>query len=812
MNRNHHLSAFGARGDRPVSFVARLDRDDLFFLTSIPGVAPAPGGVCCTWDIAPVVAKALGQPCPKPPVEWFMTDAEYDAEIAKLPGLGKYLSYGFSKPGGLRDYQKEGAVFLARRTAALNCDPMRCVAGETEISLRLGTQAQRRTISKLFKRQEEKRETWNAVVKVQSLATDARFNNQPIRYVRANPLCGVINSGYRPVVKVTATTGYEIRCTPEHKFYCPDDRGGFREVEAGKLRVGDPVMVLDTWPSVAPRYVVSVEDDGYAETFDLMAAAPLHSYVANGFVVANSGKSAQAIAGSVLLDARRVLVVAPAIVKYAWAAENAKWTGRSSVILDGRAGTKARLFCTTCLGVGRVVDKSTVSENWPPCPACRFRGRSRGYIPIKGRDAVHAAIEESSMVICNYDILTGQVETDATGTIFPRADLPGQGLILARHEFQVAVIDEIHSIRGFARDEARKGRTRRDRVCQAIDNIPYVWGLTGTLIYGFIIDTWGPIDCIFAGAATSRGDRKPFTWGKRYCDAQHGEYGWVDKGRSALADTELPERLKYFRIARPRSMILKDMPPKQRMVIRIDDEDAKKTWKIRVKAALDAESRIKAMMRKTYKIKQDKVVEMVIDELAEGNKVICYTFLKKSAHDLARAVNGAMTEKTVVTRLREAGAKIWWATGDIPVDGRIAMAAEFRLHPGAAVWVSTAKSVEVGISLNGATSVFYVDLDWTPATMQQAEDRCYEPGISRMTVLYFVVKGSIDEDMEAQLLPKLRAQDGATGEQAAQQMLTAFVGPTRKESARELLDRVKNEIIEVEDDDLLDDELEDEKD
>lgn len=52
-------------------------------------------------------------------------------------------------------------------------------------------------------------------------------------------------------------------------------------------------------------------------------------------------------------------------------------------------------------------------------------------------------------------------------------------------------------------------------------------------------------------------------------------------------------------------------------------------------------------------------------------------------------------------------------------------------------------------SFTAATTIWFADLTWTPSTLQQAEARCHRQGqmSAQVTNLYFVAKGTLDEDM-----------------------------------------------------------------
>jgi flavin-dependent thymidylate synthase len=105
----------------------------------------------------------------------------------------------------------------------------------------------------------------------------------------------VMESGVKPLLRLTTATGRSLRCSGDHAVLTPD---GWRK--AGELRVADAVMAAGTGPSsgeaqrVGPAgaaeadVLVSVVDDGEEMTYDLSVAGPWHNFLANGVVVHNS--------------------------------------------------------------------------------------------------------------------------------------------------------------------------------------------------------------------------------------------------------------------------------------------------------------------------------------------------------------------------------------------------------------------------------------------------------------------------------------------------------------------------------------------
>lgn len=496
-----------------------------------------------------------------------------------------------------------------------------------------------------------------------------------------------------------------------------------------------------------------------------------------------AGKCIQALSAAVLQGARKILIVGPAQALMGWAEEAARWLDTEAVLLRGRSGHSARQFCKVCMGSGR-------AANATYCPACRLgNGQSNGTKILRLGDPdpdreLTAALGRAQVVIVNYELLQGQNQRNSLGIIGAREDLPGWGPTLARYHFDVAVGDEIHQLRGWGTDRNRAGQTKRERFIQVVDRIPTVWGLTGTPVFGEIKDLWGPLDAVSRGAITGPG-RKWFKFTIRYANAHKGEHGWVYNGFSIYAETELPRRLIGTKIQRQRSEILAQMPPKQRIVHRI--EQSATTAKALASAARNGGAldrvKITKLLGQTGAVKRDEVVANVMDQLSAGNKVIVYTLLTSSAERLHKELNKAAAKREWAPRMRQENLKTWMVHGNnVAADKRYHVARAFRDHPGAALLVATIDSMQVGLDLSGATNVHFAELHYSPAAAQQAEDRPYKPGITQgLTVEYYIVRSSIDERIEETLMPKLFAQEAAVAEPAAADMRAAFAGPEEDE-------------------------------
>jgi hypothetical protein len=875
-------------------------------ITSIPGVSWSAGVFYCTHDAAWAVRALLGMPEAPVPLT---NDADIYNRVAAMPGLARYKELGLQDI--LRNYQKEDAVFMALRKYALNCNPMRCLSGDTEIIVNRGGNAKRYTLKKFvrkFSGGETRGRCWDP-----SVTSHIQSYDEESETFRLNEVMAVHTTGVKRTHRILLEGGKEIRATAEHRFLT--DHGWMRLGDIATIRApGSGVSVL-TWerPKKGPkrkrknnanRLVDGMWNHPYAqrgeytrkgndcrsgnteryarvlkhrlvaeavinnlpyedyvhalktndlrtvrftfldpkewhvhhrnedqadnrpenlevlraddhlrhhaekghwkhcaakpvwravdciyeaeleETFDLTMADPLNNYVANGIVVHNSGKTLETLAAATLIDAKKILVVCPALAKFEWADQAARWLGEEAIILEGRAGTAARRHCINCEARGRMPDGEY-------CPACKMRnGQSRGYAKFDGeRDAAEldAAISAARYVVVNYDLLVSQSASDAAGQQYYRGELPGWAPTLATHTFNLCIADEAHLLRGWTPGKQRAGQTRRERFSQVVEHIPVVWGVTGTLIYGFVRDAWGPLDAVSGGLWSGAGDRLPFRFHARYCEGHKDEYGWKADGRSIHAQTELKRRLTHIKIQRPRSEILKDMPAKVRQVVRI--EPGERVRAVHVASKGDRTSKIRRQLEATAKLKRPTVVENLIAEMAEGNKVLVFALLRKNAEKLAKELEKACRSREHKNRMAQVHPRIWLAHGEATSESRFRQARAYREWDGAAAFVTTIDAVQVAISLNGATSVHFADLHWQPSAMLQAEDRPYEKGISGLTIVYYVVKGTIDEHIEAIVLPKVETLSRVVDEEGADEMSAAF-DDDETETVDQLWDRL----------------------
>jgi SNF2 family DNA or RNA helicase len=99
--------------------------------------------------------------------------------------------------------------------------------------------------------------------------------------------------------------------------------------------------------------------------------------------------------------------------------------------------------------------------------------------------------------------------------------------------------------------------------------------------------------------------------------------------------------------------------------------------------------------------------------------------------------------------------------GEDSAASRDAAVTAFQRPDGPQVIVCSLRAAGQGLTLTRASNVAFLELDWTPARLAQAEDRCHRIGqASAVTAWYLVAPDTIDETM-AELLEHKRAVIGA---------------------------------------------------
>lgn len=109
-----------------------------------------------------------------------------------------------------------------------------------------------------------------------------------------------------------------------------------------------------------------------------------------------------------------------------------------------------------------------------------------------------------------------------------------------------------------------------------------------------------------------------------------------------------------------------------------------------------------------------------------------------------------------------AAVKLYGGMSDVEKENSVT---RFQNDPACKIFVGSIRAAGVGITLTAAAKVVFAELDWTPANMMQAEDRCHRIGQTEsVLVQHLVFDGSLDARMAEILVEKMEIIGAALDE------------------------------------------------
>lgn len=524
-------------------------------------------------------------------------------------------------------------------------------------------------------------------------------------------------------------------------FLGSDRFGAFREAgKAGGLRFAD-----------APR------KGSYALTPDAAARAAA-AFQAAGFEVRAADDAAAAWLGGgaaqvnarideaeATLEAARARLGATGLTPRPYQEQGILWLGsrRSGLLLDemGLGKTMQVLGAVPAGGRLVVVCPASVKGAWK-LEVQRWRPDLKCTI-LSGRGSFRWP-EAGEVVVLNYEILPKQVPIcTPTGTI--------------------VVADEAHNL-----TSKKAARTQRFAalVQAALAAGGRAWGLTGTPIKNapaelrVLLETFD----LFAEAFGS--------W-SGFCRA----YGGPDLVRSskAVATPEALAGLARVSLRREKAQVAKDLPPKtyQQVPVPLEGEAAAIARKVEeaIRSKLVAETerlgRELTVDELGFLITKAMRASTEIGDMAEARRVIATAKIPAALEVISRfeAEGLPLVVATAHRDVAEAiGKREGWGciSGGDDAEERTEVIARFQAGELRGV-AFTIRAGGAGVTLTAASTILFVDRDWTAAANLQAEDRIHRIGQTMpCTVMSLVGDCWIDQHVEALVNHKARLMTSTT--------------------------------------------------
>jgi hypothetical protein len=216
-----------------------------------------------------------------------------------------------------------------------------------------------------------------------------------------------------------------------------------------------------------------------------------------------------------------------------------------------------------------------------------------------------------------------------------------------------------------------------------------------------------------------------------------------------------------------------------REIAELDDEARAAAIRARGRDAEQRARRAQALVRVTQlaliaaRGKLDGAKEWIANFVETGEKLVVFTRHREIGDALLEAFPGAAC-----------------ATGRLDADGRAAEVERFQTDEACRLIVCSLDAAGVGLTMTAASNVAFVELGWTPAAHDQAEDRVHRIGQEEaVTAWYLLAADTIDERIAAVLDRKRElvraATDGsAAGEETVLDELLGWLSDGDAEPAR----------------------------
>ena len=266
------------------------------------------------------------------------------------------------------------------------------------------------------------------------------------------------------------------------------------------------------------------------------------------------------------------------------------------------------------------------------------------------------------------------------------------------------------------------------------------------------------------------------SYAKKYCDAHHTQWGWDFSGASNTK--QLQDKIRsLFMIRRLKVDVLSELPPKQRQIIEIPANGNSKIVERENKVANKYETK-----REELRIKAE--ISKALENQEEYNKIIkelkvtstaMFTEMSKVRHETAVAKIPDVCDhienmfeqdikkivlfahhrdviKEIHNHFKDCSVTL---IGGMSTEQSETSINEFQNNDKVKLFIGNIQAAGVGITLTAAHYVVFAELDWVPANMNQAEDRCHRIGQKESVLIqHLVLEDSFDARMAQSIIEK----------------------------------------------------------
>jgi len=406
---------------------------------------------------------------------------------------------------------------------------------------------------------------------------------------------------------------------------------------------------------------------------------------------------------------------------------------------------------------------------------------AQGFVPSYKKD-------RGDIIIINYDILR-KLES-----------------LWKRWEFDIAIFDEAHYLKN-----ENAMRTYWSFQIKASRKIL----LTGTPIMNRPKELFSLLNLIESPLAQNR-----YAFMHRYC-LQVNPRG-VEDENGAKNLTELNARLRdTCMVRRMKRDVLSELPEKVRQLVQISPSTKQEQDAIdnEMKAFYDAKKKRDEMIKdvrmkkelekiseEEYKQEVQSIREFVVASIQEIARLRIQTALIKIPH-IVNAVETLLENKEKVIifayhhvvidglyqKLSKYGAVV--ITGATTIEDRDKNVKLFQdQESNIKIIILNIKAGGVGITLHASSNVIFAELDWTPASISQAEDRAHRIGQkTSVNIYHYVMQGSIDGYLAKKIIEKQEIIDKSINYKSPESIDMFEIIPNQKDEKSQMqIEQVEN--------------------
>jgi SWI/SNF-related matrix-associated actin-dependent regulator 1 of chromatin subfamily A len=318
---------------------------------------------------------------------------------------------------------------------------------------------------------------------------------------------------------------------------------------------------------------------------------------------------------------------------------------------------------------------------------------------------------------------------------------------LKEHGYQLICFDECHYLKGQAK--------KTIRVRQAIElceGVPYIIGMSGTPFPNRPAELFNMLHLLNATAY-------PYFWpfGNKYCGGQAQMFG------GATNRSELAERLSSIMVRRLKTEVLTQLPVLTRSLIPIDLPN----MDVYIQAEDEVLSAIRSMnpKHKGYYVNALDRLNLLRQVVGKGKAQAvlpwCQNFMETTNSKLVLYCH----HTEVVNELKKGLVNYGVSTivGGTPPKERYKRATKFQSEATPRILCISSAGGE-GIDLFGvdgvdASTIIFVEREWTPAVEEQAESRLHRNGqVNGVSALYVLARHTVDEKIDRLINYKRQVQ------------------------------------------------------